>query len=113
MSSRLSQTRVRASLGNGRLPDRLHCVDRECVDTACEFARQGRVDHAMTLDPGLPPEGIRHDIDPEMRLPARPVTGMALVLVRFIDNTQACGGESPGQLFRDDIGGAHRRALRP
>jgi hypothetical protein len=41
------------------------------------------------------------------------MAGMPFVLVRFIDHAQACGGESSGQLFRDDIGSAHSRALRP
>ena len=33
----------------------------------------------MALDPALPLEGRRHDIDPEMRLAARPMAGMALM----------------------------------
>ena len=32
-----------------------------------------RVDHPVALDPALPLEGLRYNIDPEMRLPARPV----------------------------------------
>ena len=36
-----------------------------------------RIDHAVALDPALPSEGLRHDMDPEMGLPARPVAGVA------------------------------------
>jgi hypothetical protein len=64
-------------------------MDRKRVDAALEFASERRIDHAMTLDPALPPEGLRHNIDPEMRLTARPMAGMAFVLVRFIDHAQA------------------------
>ena len=38
-----------------------------------------RIYHAMSLDPALPFEGLRYNIDPEMRLAARPVAGMALM----------------------------------
>ena len=41
--------------------------------------RQNRINHAMAFDPALPFEGLRHDIDPEMRLAARPVAGMAFM----------------------------------
>ena len=44
-----------------------------------EFARERRVYHAMTLDPALPLEGLRHNIHSEMRLATRPVAGMALM----------------------------------
>ena len=54
-------------------------LDRERVHGSPEFRVQGRIDHAMAFDPALPFEGRRHDIDPEMRLAARPVAGMALV----------------------------------
>ena len=70
---------------------------------ALQLGGKRRVDHAMPLDPALPLKGGRHNIDPEMRLPAGPVARVPLVLVRFIDNPQACGGESSGQLFRDDV----------
>jgi hypothetical protein len=36
---------------------------------------------------------------------------MPFVLVRFIDNPQGGRGESLGKLFRDHVGGTHRRAL--
>ena len=54
-----------------------------------EFRRKHLVDQAMARKPRLAAEGSRYDIDPEMRLPARPMARMAFVLVRFIDNPQA------------------------
>ena len=54
-------------------------VDRQGVHGAGEFSRQCRVNHAVAFDPALPFEGGRHDIDPEMRLAAWPVAGMALM----------------------------------
>lgn len=77
---------------------RRRCADRECVNAAGQFARERRVDHAMALQPGLSFERLRHDIDPEMRLPARSVPGMAFVLVRFVDYVEAFRGESFAQL---------------
>ena len=86
-------------------------VDRERVHVPVQLARQRCVDHAVALDPALPPEGLGHNIDPEMRLPARPVSGVTFMLVGFIDDTQARGRESLGQLFRDDLSGAHGLGL--
>ena len=37
------------------------------------------IDHAVAFDPALPLERRRHNIDPEMRLAARPVAGVALM----------------------------------
>jgi len=71
-------------------------VDGERVDAFGQLARQGLVDHAVALDAALPFEGFSHDIESEMGLPARPVPGMAFMLVGFIDHPQALGGESRG-----------------
>ncbi len=57
------------------------------------------VDHAMALDPALSFEGIRHDIDPEMGLPAGPVPGMAFVAVGFVLHLQALRREGFGQFL--------------
>ena len=86
-------------------------VDRERVDAAREFAGERRVDHAVAFQPGLSFERVRHDIDPEMGLPARPVSGVALVPVRFVHHLEALRGESFGQLARDKIGGLHAAEL--
>ena len=54
-------------------------VDRQGVHGAGEFRRQRGVNHPVTFDPALPFEGRRYDIQPEMRLAAGPVAGMALM----------------------------------
>jgi len=41
--------------------------------------RQRCINHAVAFDSALPFEGGRYDIDPEVRLAARPVAGMALM----------------------------------
>jgi len=56
-------------------------VDGKCMDGAGEFTCQCRINHAMAVDPALPFEGLRHDINPEMSLAARPVAGMAFMQV--------------------------------
>ena len=87
-------------------------VDGERMHAAREFARKCLVNHAMAFDPGLTFERLRHDIDAEMSLPARPVPGMAFVLVRFIQHLEALRRESLGQLLCDEIGGPHAAPLR-
>jgi hypothetical protein len=82
------------------------------MDAAGELSRKYAIDHAMTFKPGLSFEGVRHDINPEMGLPAGPMPGMALMLVRFIVHREALRRESLGQLFRDEIGGTHVARLR-
>jgi hypothetical protein len=61
-------------------------VDRQRVHAAGKLTHERGIDHAMALDPALSGERIRHDIDPEMRFPARPVAGMAFMAVGFIDH---------------------------
>ena len=82
-------------------------VDGERVHAAGELIRKNPVDHAVAFEPGLTFEGLRHDIDPEMGLPARPVAGMAFVLVGFVLHLEALRRESLGQLLCDEIGGSH------
>jgi hypothetical protein len=82
-------------------------VDGKRMHATGEFGRKRLINHAVTLDPGLSLERIRHDIDPEVSLPARPVPGMTLVLVRFINHFEALRHESLGQLLCDEIGGSH------
>ena len=87
-------------------------VDGERMHAAGEFAGQKPVDHAVALEAALPFEGVRHDIDPEMGLPARLVPGMALVAVGFILHFQALRRESFGEFLRDNVGGAHAVPVR-
>jgi hypothetical protein len=82
-------------------------MDGESVHAAGKLGRKRLIDHAVALDAGLSLESVRHDIDSEVSLPARPVSGMALMLVRFINHFEALRRESLGQLFCDEIGDSH------
>ena len=86
-------------------------MDGERVHASGQLARQCLINHAMAFEPGLPFERLRHDIDPEMSLPARPVPGMAFVLVRFVHHLETLRRESLGQLLCDEIGGSHAARL--
>ena len=54
-------------------------VNGKRMNGAREFVRQRRINHAMAIDPALPFERLRHDIDAEVALAARPVTGVAFM----------------------------------
>jgi hypothetical protein len=82
-------------------------VDGEGVDTAGQFIGQNTVDQAMAFHPGLTFEGLRHDIDPEMSLPALAMPGMTLVLVGFVLDLEALRRQGLGQFPFDNIGGSH------
>ena len=62
------------------------CVYGERVDAGFEFLDEGLVNHAMACDPALPLERVSHNIDPEMRFSARPMTGVPLMLMRFVEH---------------------------
>jgi len=82
-------------------------MDGERMHAACELSRKQLINHAVTFEPGLSFEHFRHDIDTIVRLPARPVPGMAFVLVGFVQHLEALRRESLGQLLCDEIGGPH------
>jgi hypothetical protein len=82
-------------------------VNRERVDAACELADKRFVDHAVALEPTLPAERLRHDIYPEMSLPALAMSSMPSVLVGFVHHVEARGSESLGQLLRDEVSSCH------
>jgi hypothetical protein len=95
-----------AKLPAGGFSRRLR-LDGERVDGALEFRRKRRIYHTMAFDPALPFEGRRYDIDPEMRLAARPVARMALMQMRFVRDVEAFRQESFTQLVYDSVFGAH------
>jgi len=82
-------------------------LDRQRVHGPLKFRLKRGIDHAMAFDPALPFEGPRHNIDPEMRLAARPVAGMALMQMGFVRDVEAFGHESFTQLVYDIVLGAH------
>ena len=77
------------------------------MHAAREFRRQCGIYHAVPVDAALPPEGLRHNINAEVRFTFGPMAGMAFVLVGFVLNLQAFGRESFGQLSCDLIFGSH------
>jgi hypothetical protein len=82
-------------------------MNGECMHTTGKFGCQRLINHAVALDPGLARERVRHNINPEMRLFARPMTAMAFVLVGFVGYREALRRKSLGQLLSDDIFYAH------
>ena len=77
------------------------------MHAAGELGGQHRIDHAVAFEPALPLEGRRHDMQPEVRLPAGPMPGMPLVQVGLVDDLEAFRGESLGQLIYDQVGRLH------
>src|SRR3954447_7413369 len=65
----------------------------------------------MAIDAALPLEGLRHNIDSEMRFPTRAMSRMPFMPVGFIDHLQALGGESRRQLLCDHVAHRHGGAL--
>ena len=86
------------------------CMYRKRMDAALQLVRQRRVDHAVAFEPGLSPERPRYNIEAEMRLAARAMSGVALVQMRFVFDVQALGGESRNQLSRYDVSHSHSQA---
>jgi hypothetical protein len=82
-------------------------MNGERVHAASEFTGQCLVDHAVALQPGLPFERSRYNINPVMSFSARPVPGMSFVPLRFVDDFKTFRDESFCQFSRDLIGGAH------
>jgi len=87
-------------------------MDGERVHAVGKLCRKQLVNHAVAFDPGLSFKHFRYNIDAIVSLPARPVSGMAFVLVGFIEHIEALRRESLGQLLCDQIGGPHAAPLR-
>jgi feruloyl-CoA hydratase/lyase len=102
--SRFAQPRLQA------LPRRLS-VDGERMHAALQLARKCGVDHAVALEPALSAEGLRHDIEPEMGLAARAVSGMAFMQMGFVLDMQARGRKHREQFCRDDVLHSHGLSL--
>jgi hypothetical protein len=66
----------------------------------------------VSFEPALSFKGSSYDIHPEMGLPAWAMTGMPLMLVRFIHHFQPVGRESFGQFSGDELLHAHGRISR-
>lgn len=77
------------------------------VHPALQLGDEHLVDHAVALEPALPAERLRHNIYPEMSLPALAMSSMPGVLVGFVHHVEARGSESVGQLLHDEIARCH------
>lgn len=64
-------------------------MNGERMNAPGQFLGQRIVDHAMTLHAALPFEGLRHDINAEVRLAAGPVARMAFMMPGFVFNLDA------------------------
>ena len=64
--------------GSSAFPRRLR-VERQRVHASRQFPGENSINHAVALDSAPPFEGRRHDINPKMRLAARPMAGMAFM----------------------------------
>ncbi len=93
--------------GPPRVLARCMGMDGERVNTAGEFRRQQRIYHAVAVDPALSIERIRYNIYSEVGFAARPVAGMALVQMRFVDDVEAFRIEGLLQFLRDVVFGCH------
>ena len=71
----------------------------ERVDTRFEFVGEGVVNHAMACDPALSLERVSHNIDPKMRFSARPMSGVAFMLMGFVEHLQASWSEGLSELL--------------
>ena len=82
-------------------------MDRQRMHAAGKLGGERCVDHAVTLEPALPAERFRHDIDPVVGLAARARAGMAGVLMGLVLDPQTLGRESLLQLFGNTFLGTH------
>ena len=64
-------------------------MDREGMDAGLQLGRKRGINHAVTRQPALPPEGLGHDIDSEMGFAALPMAGMTLVAIRLVEHFEA------------------------
>jgi hypothetical protein len=71
----------------------------ERVDTRFELVGEGVVNHAMARDPALPLERVSHNINPEMRFSARPMSGVTFMLMRFVEHLQASRSKGLSELL--------------
>src|SRR5437588_558995 len=85
-------------------------VNGKRMHAALDLSRERFVHHAVALDPALPSEGVRHNINPEMGLAAFPMAGVAGVLVGLVEHVELCRCEGPSELLQDGVAGIHGSA---
>jgi hypothetical protein len=77
------------------------------MDAGFELVRQHVVNHSVTFEPALSPEGRRYDMYSEVRLSARLRARMPGVQMRLVDDFKRDGREGLPELLGD--GGADGR----
>jgi len=77
------------------------------MDLSCKFIGQNRIDHTVTLQPGLPREDRRNHAHGEVALARSRRTSMARMVMGVIDDFQDFGREGGGQFLFDDLFDAH------
>ena len=82
------------------------------MDAAGKLGRKNLVDHAMTFDPALSAERLRHDMNPEMTFAAGPVSCMALMAVRFVLHLEALRRQGGCELFGDPVFDLHENVRK-
>lgn len=68
-------------------------MNGERVNLPRQFFAERGIDHTMALNPALAFEGARYDMDTEMRLPAGAVSSMPDMILGFVLDLDAVGGE--------------------
>jgi hypothetical protein len=79
------------------------------MDATLELLGERGVDHAVAFKPGLSAERLRYNIETEVRLAARSVSGMSLVQMGFVFDVHTLWRESRNQLGRYDVLHSHFR----
>jgi hypothetical protein len=81
------------------------------MDAAGQLGGEGHVNHSVTLKATLAPKGFGDDINSKVGLPALPMSGVTLMLVRLVDHLEIFRTESLGQPSCDEILDAHPACL--
>jgi hypothetical protein len=77
------------------------------MDARGELVLQNVINAALAGQARQPLEGGRDDLDAKMRLPARPVAGMAGMEMRFVGDLEPLGRQGGGELALNPVGDAH------
>ena len=75
------------------------------MDAGVELGRQGVINHPVTFEAALSPEGRRYDMNGEVRFSTRPRPRMPGMQMRLVDDFKRNGREGLRELLGD--GGAY------
>jgi hypothetical protein len=63
-------------------------VNGERMHAPLDFRRERFVHHAVALNPALPLEGLRHNMNPEMAFATFPMAGVSGMMVGLVDHVE-------------------------